>query len=164
MKERYKARFVGGMDYGKLFLYHFKTTPRIKKLCSRVVPQQVGSSNTGLSWMYGSVSRQENRIWLVSLHGWWQNRWRNGSDWKLLHDRKDLTPNICAVYTEKDYRRKGVAGHLLNMVVSDLKFNGIPPVYLVTDHTGLYKRYGWEFLCMVQGDGEPDMSRMYIHR
>lgn len=24
--------------------------------------------------------------------------------------------------------------------------------------------YGWEFLCMVQGDGEPDMTRMYIHR
>lgn len=24
--------------------------------------------------------------------------------------------------------------------------------------------YGWEFLCMVQGDGEPEMSRMYIHR
>ena len=81
-----------------------------------------------------------------------------------FHDRKDLTPNICAVYTEKDYRRKGVAGHLLNMVVSDLKFNGITPVYLVTDHTGLYERYGWEFLCMVQGDGEPDMSRMFIER
>ena len=26
------------------------------------------------------------------------------------------------------------------------------------------ERYGWEFLCMVQGDGEPDMTRMYIHR
>lgn len=24
--------------------------------------------------------------------------------------------------------------------------------------------YGWEFLCMVQGNDEPDMSRMYIHR
>ena len=81
-----------------------------------------------------------------------------------FHDRKDLTPNICAVYTEKDYRRKGVAGHLLNMVVSDLKFNGITPVYLVTDHTGLYERYGWEFLCMVLRDGEPNMTRMYIHR
>ncbi len=30
--------------------------------------------------------------------------------------------------------------------------------------TGFYERYGWEFLCMVQGDGEPDMTRMYIHR
>lgn len=33
-----------------------------------------------------------------------------------------------------------------------------------TDHTFFYERYGWEFLCMVQGDGEPDMTRMYIHQ
>ena len=24
--------------------------------------------------------------------------------------------------------------------------------------------YGWEFFCMTQGDGEPDMTRMYIHK
>ena len=81
-----------------------------------------------------------------------------------FHDRKDLTPNVCAVYTEKDYRCKGIAGHLLNMVVEDMKSKGITPVYLVTDQIGFYERYGWEFLCMVQGDGEPNMTRMYIHR
>ena len=81
-----------------------------------------------------------------------------------FHDRKDLTPNVCAVYTEEEYRCKGIAGNLLNMVVDDLKSKGVTPVYLVTDHTGFYERYGWEFLCMVQGDGEPDMTRMYIHR
>jgi len=81
-----------------------------------------------------------------------------------FHDRKDLTPNVCAVYTEEEYRGKGIAGKLLNMAVLDLKSKGITPVYLVTDHTGFYERYGWEFLCMVQGDGEPDMTRMYIHR
>ncbi len=81
-----------------------------------------------------------------------------------FHDRKDLTPNVCAVYTEEAYRKQGIAGALLNMVVEDLREKGISPVYLVTDHTGFYERYGWEFLCMVQGDGEPDMTRMYIHR
>ena len=81
-----------------------------------------------------------------------------------FHDRKDLTPNVCAVYTEKDYRCKGIAGHLLDMVVEDMRGKGISPLYLVTDHIGFYERYGWEFLCMVQGDGEPDMTRMYIHR
>ena len=25
-------------------------------------------------------------------------------------------------------------------------------------------RYGWEFYCMAQGDGEPEPSRLYIHR
>ena len=80
-----------------------------------------------------------------------------------FHDRKDLSPNICAVYTEDNYRRMGIAGELLNMAVSDLKAKGISPVYLLTDHTGFYERYGWEFLCMVQGDGETEMSRMYLH-
>ncbi len=78
--------------------------------------------------------------------------------------KKDLAPNVCAVYTEKDYRCKGIAGHLLGMVVEDMKSKGITPIYLLTDHTGFYKRYGWELLCMVQGNGEPDISRMYIHR
>ena len=81
-----------------------------------------------------------------------------------FHDRKDRAPNICAVYTEESHRCQGIASRLLNMAVSDLKRKGISPVYLVTDHTGFYERYGWEFLCMVQGDGEPDMTRMYIHR
>ncbi len=80
-----------------------------------------------------------------------------------FHDRKDLSPNICAVYTEEEHRKKGIAGKLLNMVVEDMRSKGISPIYLVTDHTGFYERYGWKFLCMVQGDGEPDMTRMYIH-
>ena len=80
-----------------------------------------------------------------------------------FHDRPDLTPNVCAVYTEERCRCQGIAGKLLNMAVEDLRTKGFSPVYLVTDHTGFYERYGWEFLCMVQGDGEPEMTRMYIH-
>ena len=81
-----------------------------------------------------------------------------------FHDRKDLTPNVCAVYTEQDHRRRGIAGRLLNMAVEDLRAKNISPVYLLTDHTGLYERYGWEFFCLAQRDGETEMSRMYIHR
>ena len=81
-----------------------------------------------------------------------------------FHDRKDLTPNVCAVYTKEAYRGQGIAGQLLNMVVEDMRSKGISPLYLVTDHTGFYERYGWEFFCMVQGDGEPGMTRMYVHR
>lgn len=81
-----------------------------------------------------------------------------------FHDRKDLTPNVCAVYTEIDRRNNGVAGALLNYVCTDMKNKGIDTLYLITDHTSFYERYGWEFLCMVQGDDEPDMTRMYIHR
>ncbi len=81
-----------------------------------------------------------------------------------FHNRKDLTPNVCAVYTEADYRCRGIAGRLLDMTVEDLRSHGISPAYLLTDHVGFYERYGWEFLCPVQGDGEDELSRMYIHR
>lgn len=81
-----------------------------------------------------------------------------------FHNRKDLTPNVCAVYVEKEYRCRGIAGKMLNFVCEDFNLRDIDTLYLVTDHTSFYERYGWEFLCMVQGDGEPDMTRMYIHK
>lgn len=80
-----------------------------------------------------------------------------------FHDRKDLMPNVCAVYVEEEYRCRGIAGRLLDFVCRDMKRRGIHTLYLVTDHTSFYERYGWKYLCMVQGDGEPGMTRMYVH-
>ena len=57
-----------------------------------------------------------------------------------------------------------LAGALLSHVCTDMAAMGIDTLYLATEHTSFYERYGWEFLCMVQGNGEPGMSRMYIHR
>lgn len=81
-----------------------------------------------------------------------------------FHRRKDLAPNVCAVYTEKDYRCQGIAGRLLDLVVKDMKTKGVTPLYLITDHTDFYERYGWEFFCMAQESDGSDMIRMYIHR
>lgn len=81
-----------------------------------------------------------------------------------FHNRKDLTPNICALYVEEECRCQGLAGALLGRVCGDLRDAGIDTVYLVTDHTSFYERYGWEFLCMVQGAGGPEPLRMYVHR
>ena len=80
-----------------------------------------------------------------------------------FHERKDLAPNICAVYVEEEYRNQGIAGRLLNFAVDDLKMNGISPVYLITDHIGFYERYGFTFLTMTKCDGG-DISRIYIHK
>lgn len=81
-----------------------------------------------------------------------------------FHDRKDLTPNVCAVYVEKEYRCQGIAGEMLQYVCDDMKEKGVDTLYLVTDHDSFYERYGWEFLCMVQGVDETNMTRMYIHK
>ena len=64
-----------------------------------------------------------------------------------FHNRKDLTPNVCAVYVEPLYRNQGIAGKMLKQ----FKVKGINTLYLLTEHIGLYEKYGWEFLCMVQG-------------
>lgn len=81
-----------------------------------------------------------------------------------FHNRKDLTPNVCAVYVEDDYRCQGIAGKILNYVCDDMREKNIDTLYLVTDHTSFYERHGWEFLCMVQAEGEKNLTRMYIHR
>ena len=36
-----------------------------------------------------------------------------------FHERKDLTPNVCAVYTEAAHRNRGIAGKLLELTVED---------------------------------------------
>ena len=80
-----------------------------------------------------------------------------------FHPRRDLSPNVCAVYTEEAYRGKGIAGALLDFACRDMGVQGIGTLYLLTDHQGFYERYGWEFLCLVQGEGEASSSRMYVH-
>lgn len=78
-----------------------------------------------------------------------------------FHRRKDLTPNVCALYVEAAWRGRGIAGQLLERVCSDMKRRGCGALYLVTDHTSFYERYGWHFLCMVQEEDNDNLIRMY---
>lgn len=55
---------------------------------------------------------------------------------------------------------RGYAVTDLGRCCGGLRDAGIAAVYLVTDHTSFYERYGWEFLCMAQGEAEP--LRMYV--
>lgn len=81
-----------------------------------------------------------------------------------FHTRKDLTPNVCAVYVEKEYRNRGIAGQMLQFACDDFAEKGIDTLYLVTDHDSFYERYGWEFLCMVREEDGQTMARMYRHK
>ena len=78
-----------------------------------------------------------------------------------FHNRKDLTPNVCALFVEAQYRKRGIAKHALDFIKQDLKELGLKEIYLVTDHTQFYEKCGWEFLTMVMGeDNLPE--RMYV--
>lgn len=77
-----------------------------------------------------------------------------------FHARKDLTPNLCALFVEEAYRNQGIARHILNFVKEDMGGMGIKTLYLVTDHTEFYEKCGWSFFTMVNDDeGVPE--RMY---
>ena len=80
-----------------------------------------------------------------------------------FHERRDLRPNVCALYVEKDRRSRGIAGLLLERVCRDMADIGAGALYLITDHTSFYERYGWEFMCMVRCD-DGGTARMYVRR
>ena len=53
-----------------------------------------------------------------------------------FHERKDLAPNVCAVYTERDRRGRGIAGALPGEVRDSCQqgqVKGLPDVVLVPD-------------------------------
>lgn len=37
-----------------------------------------------------------------------------------FHDRKDLSPNLCALFVEEAWRKQGIAGRLLQFVCDDM--------------------------------------------
>ncbi len=78
-----------------------------------------------------------------------------------FHEYKHLTPNLCALFVEKEYRKKGIAKYILDFVIKDMKDIGFQKLYLVTDHTEFYEKCGWKFLCMVK-DNEGISERMYV--
>lgn len=79
-----------------------------------------------------------------------------------FHERKDLTPNVCAVFTEEEYRGRGLAKMLLDFVCDDMAELGFPVLYLITSHTSFYEKCGWEFFCEVKEDCGKT-ARMYRH-
>lgn len=80
-----------------------------------------------------------------------------------FHDRKDLEPNLCALYVEEEYRRQGIARYILDFIRRDLKAIGFERLYLLTEHTAFYEKCGWEYHTLVN-DNEGSPMRIYLAR
>lgn len=78
-----------------------------------------------------------------------------------FHKRKDLTPNICALYVEKNYRGRSISKDLLAYIKEDLNNLAYKKVYLITDHIGFYEKYNWEYFDVVE-DLDGEKIRMYV--
>lgn len=56
----------------------------------------------------------------------------------------ELTPWIGFVFTFPEYRKQGCAHRLISFAENEARNAGYDRVYISTDHTGLYERYGYE--------------------
>lgn len=78
-----------------------------------------------------------------------------------FHERKDCTPNLCALFVEEEYRGQGLARFLLDAIRRDMAQLGIPRLYLITEHEHFYEKCGWQFYTMVKEDSGA-LARMYM--
>ena len=78
----------------------------------------------------------------------------------IFHERKELTPNVCALYVENAWRGNGYARTLLDHIRREAGSEGLSRLYLITDHTVFYEVCGWEYLFLIREDSG-DSIRMY---
>lgn len=73
----------------------------------------------------------------------------------------NLTPWIGWVYTFPNYRGNHYVGKLLSHAESLAKEAEIKNIYISTNHTGLYEKYGYEFFEIMK-DMNGEDSRVYV--
>ena len=73
---------------------------------------------------------------------------------------EELSPWAGFIYTFPQYRGKRRMGKLLEQVYQLAKADGFPCVYISTDHTGLYEKYGCTFWKTMQ-DAQGSDCRIY---
>lgn len=75
----------------------------------------------------------------------------------------DLTPWMGFVYTFPEYRGHRYIGLLMDKVVELAKEENRKEVYISTNHTGLYEKYGCEWKGILK-DMSGEDSRVYVKK
>ncbi len=79
----------------------------------------------------------------------------------LMH-RHDLYPWLINLYVPKEARGLGVSKVMIESIQGNAKKLGLNELYLYTEHSELYERYGWEFVEEVNTFKEgASMERLY---
>ena len=80
-----------------------------------------------------------------------------------FHERKDLSPNHCALYVEKEHRKQRLAKQILDFTRKDFGAMGFQKLYLLTDHVDFYENAVGPFIRTCRTPGGK-LSRMYVAR
>lgn len=75
-------------------------------------------------------------------------------------DRTDLFPYLCALFVEEKARGNAIGARLLENARIDAGRLGFDKVYLCTDHTSYYEKYGWKYIA-IGNHPWGDTSRIY---
>ena len=139
------------------------------------VPQTEPEMEEAASW-FSDKWHIPKSAYLASMKEPHDNYWyviRNPETKKIIagagvipndfHARPDLAPNVCAVFVEEPFRKQGLAGALLNHIARDMQTKGCDTLYLATEHTSFYERYGWDFYTFVKESNSDHMTRLYRH-
>ena len=78
-----------------------------------------------------------------------------------LFVRPDIYPWLANVYVDEAHRSKGYGRLLLASVQKSAAESGLDELYLFTEHSGLYEKFGWEFVERIDTHLEPRMQRLY---
>nr|WP_269135872.1 GNAT family N-acetyltransferase [Sporosarcina cyprini] len=60
-----------------------------------------------------------------------------------LVSRQDISPWLACLYVDPSFRGKSIGSQLLAHAVQEASRKGNETLYLTTDHSGYYEKYGW---------------------
>lgn len=79
-----------------------------------------------------------------------------------LFVRPDVYPWLANVWLDPAYRGRGYGRRMLATVEEHAKtYLRAPELYLFTQHTGLYEKFGWRFAGEIDTHLAPRMQRLY---
>jgi GNAT superfamily N-acetyltransferase len=64
-----------------------------------------------------------------------------------MPERPDLTPWLASVYVAPEFRKKGIAGKMIERIINDAAALGVSRLYLYTfGETSFYSKRGWSIM------------------
>jgi len=140
-----------------------RETEEYKEVVTKYIHSKWGSEDNYQIYedsIYGCVNKKESTPYWYILK---EDNKIVGCAGLIDHDfinRTDLSPWLCSLYIESDYRGGTLGSILIEKVKEDAKKEHFKKIYLCTELDGYYEKYGFNYFGEgFYDDGEP--SKIY---